>query len=175
MAFNVVDRIIRYIPAHNFSKDQERIIEWCGDHIRSPEQRLLLGATALVIQPAIDLNNKKVDEDTRKVSCARTAAKIIIGTITGFTVRDLCIKLVESKSKFGTEVNKAIDRFFTPSCVTKHTGAFRHYKNALGTLLGVAVMLITNFAIDAPVTQILTNYFNKKMNNKAKEASNDKT
>lgn len=174
MAFNVVDRIIRYVPAHNFSKDHEKFIEWCGDHIRSPEQRLILGATALAIQPAIDLNNKDVDEDTRKISCARTIAKTLIGTATGFLVRYGCIKLVESKSKIGKEVNKAIDRLFTPSCVTKHTGAFRHYKNALGTLLGVAVMLITNFAIDAPVTKILTNYFNKKMNTKSKEVSNEK-
>ena len=32
-----------------------------GEIINSPEQRLILGATALATQPFIDLNNKKAD------------------------------------------------------------------------------------------------------------------
>lgn len=174
MAFNVVDSIIRRIPAHNFSKEHEKFIEWCGENMNSPQQRLLLGATALAIQPAIDLYNKNVDEDTRKVSCARTIAKTLIGTATGFLIRYGCIKLVESHSKLGEEVNKAIDKVFTPRAATVKSLGYRNYKKALGTFFAVGVMLITNFAVDAPVTQILTNYFNKKMNNKSKEASNDK-
>lgn len=174
MAFNVVDRIIRHIPAHNFSKEHEKFIEWCGVNLQSPQQRVMLGATALAIQPAIDLHNKNVDEDTRKISCARTISKTLIGTLTGFLVRYGCIKLIESKSKIGKAANNAIDRFFTPSVAKGNTIKFRNYKAALGTFLAVGVMIFTNFAIDAPVTQFLTNYFNKKMNNKPKEVSNDR-
>ena len=43
-------------------------------------------------QPFIDASNKNVDEKTRKVSVARTIAKIIAGTLTGYFVRKGCIK-----------------------------------------------------------------------------------
>lgn len=52
-----------------------------GEKINSPEQRLILGATALATQPFIDLNNKKADKETRAVSVARTIGKIIAGRL----------------------------------------------------------------------------------------------
>ena len=42
--------------------DSNRTIKYVtriGEVINSPEQRLILGATALATQPFIDLNNKK--------------------------------------------------------------------------------------------------------------------
>lgn len=43
-------------------------IKWVGEHISSPENRLILGVSALMSQPFIDLSNKRVDEETRKTS-----------------------------------------------------------------------------------------------------------
>ena len=57
-------------------------LAWAGKRLHAPEQRIVLGATALATQPFIDLHNKDVDEETRKLSAARTVAKIIYGLLT---------------------------------------------------------------------------------------------
>jgi len=106
---------------------------------------LILGATAIFMQPAIDAHNKNVDEKTRKVSVARTIAKIVAGTLTGFAIRKACIKAMDLK-------------MFKPSNAVKVTkDAFEQYKNAMGTIVALVVMLFTNFLIDAPLTKWLTN------------------
>ena len=80
-----------------------RCLNWAGKTLHAPEQRILIGATGLAIQPFIDLNNKNVDKETRKTSAWRTAAKIIAGTIVGVAVRYWGIAFVkkfEKKIKF---------------------------------------------------------------------------
>ncbi|MFQ8626260.1 MAG: hypothetical protein ACLSA2_07220 [Candidatus Gastranaerophilaceae bacterium] len=63
------------IPDAVYSGDKiTKNIKNTGEKISSAEQRLILGATALMTQPFIDANNKSVDEKTRKVSVARTIA-----------------------------------------------------------------------------------------------------
>ena len=62
------------------NKNLINITEWTGRKINSPQQRFILGLTAIMIQPVIDYTNRNVDEETREVSAARTAAKIIAGT-----------------------------------------------------------------------------------------------
>ena len=64
-------------------KVENFISEFIGKRINSPEQRLIQGATALAMQPFIDFQNKKADEETRAVSVARTLGKIIAGTAVG--------------------------------------------------------------------------------------------
>lgn len=171
---NLVDRIVNSIPKHSFSSSHEKFIEWCGKKMQSPQQKVVLGVVALGVQPLTDLNNKKVDEDTRKISCARTAARIIVGTATGFYIRHKCIKIVNRNSEVVNTVNKAIKRLFTPSTVKMESIAYDNYRNILGTFVAIGVMLITNFAIDAPLTQVLTNVFKNKINTKkAKEGLNE--
>ncbi len=167
------------IPNYDFKKKKTiDIIDKIGQEISSAENRLILGATALVSQPFIDANNKKVDKETRKVSVARTIAKIIAGTLTGFTIRKGCIKLIQSSSKLENSVNKfgekiklnRFNTFFSPKGVKSDTTeAYKQYQNALGTIVALVVMMVTNFAIDAPLTRVLTNKFvahaNKKENN----------
>ena len=75
-------------------------VNWAGKALHSPEQRLILGATALATQPFIDLNNKDVDEETRKISAARTIAKIIAGTTVGVLVRYAGIWAAKRYSQF---------------------------------------------------------------------------
>ena len=153
----------------NSEKWQKRI-KWIGSEISSPENRLILGATALMSQPFIDWKNKAVDEDTRKVSVCRTIAKIIAGTTTGFLIRKGCISAIKNWSKLSSSVDKngqkiklsKLNTFFSPTIAKSDTSeAFKQYQNALGTIVALVVMMFTNFLIDAPLTRYLTNKFVK--------------
>lgn len=159
----LVDVIVKPIRNCEFgNKKAEDFVNWCGN-LGPHHNRLALGATALATQPAIDLYNDKVDKKTREVSCARTIGKIIAGTITGVAIRWGFIKLVRENSVIAKNAEKSFKSFFTPSKATKVTHAFKQYQNNIGTLLAIGAMLVTNFAIDAPLTQFLTNHLTKKM------------
>lgn len=147
-----------------------RTISWIGKRISSPQNRLILGVTALLSQPFIDLNNKKVDEETRKVSAARTVAKIIAGTTTGFTIRYGCIKMIDYCTMLPEQITNStkfprLRTLFTPSPdITALLKDLNHHKKALGTHISLAIMIVTNFLIDAPLTKYLTNKFIDKKN-----------
>lgn len=172
------------IPNFEF-KNKKTIdtIDKIGQKVSSAENRLILGATALMSQPFIDLNNKGVDKDTRKVSVARTIAKIIAGTLTGYTIRKGCIVLIKSSSKLESSVDKLgkkiklnkFNTFFSPKGVkSDKTEAYNQYQNALGTIVALVVMMFTNFAIDAPLTKFLTNKFVSKIDKKTYEKTESK-
>lgn len=146
-------------------------IKSTGEKISSAEQRLILGASALMSQPFIDANNKNVDEKTRKVSVARTIAKIVAGTFTGYFIRKGCIKGIKALSQVtGPNVPKW-KTVFTPKNVKDNTtDAFLQYRNAMGTVVALVVMMFTNFIIDAPLTKFLTNALVKKGEEKNMEA-----
>ncbi len=177
-ARSIVDTIVRAMPTATFSnKKVVDSIKWAGKHISSPQNRLILGATALMSQPFIDLHNRKVDENTRKVSAARTVAKIIAGMTTGFLVRYYSIKAIEALCKKPGKNIKAYKSFFYPKHIEVEFAKLNHYKKAIGTYLSLAVMMFTNFMIDAPLTKFLTNKFvsqiKKKEANKGKEDIHD--
>lgn len=166
-ARNVTGTIAGAIPTVTINGERaNKIITWIGKNISSPENRLILGVTALMSQPFIDLHNRKVDEETRKVSAARTVAKIIAGTLTGVFVRKGCIKAIDAFSKLPSQLSSTtkypwLRTLFTPdSAIAGVMTDLTHYKNALGTIISLFVMTITNFAIDAPLTKFLTNKFN---------------
>ncbi|MBS4759417.1 MAG: hypothetical protein KHX03_01810 [Clostridium sp.] len=156
-------------------------IKFVGESINSPEQRLIQGATALMTQPLIDLNNKDVDEDTRMMSVARTLAKIIAGTIVGVLVRQGSISLINAMSQYkfnplATSGSKLQDvgklrSLFLPafktvcSAMTEQAAKeeMNLYRKGMGTFIGTMVGLITNFLIDAPATKWLTGIFYKKI------------
>lgn len=168
-ATSIKQGVLNCIPKYtSSSKDDFQKMYNFTQKIVSPENnRLILGATAILTQPFIDLNNKKVDEDTRKFSAARTVAKIIAGTGVGYLVRYSCIKSIEAFSKLPEEITPDMrfakfrslflpnDKSLIESMVT--------YKKSLGTILGLFVMLFTNFLLDAPITKFLTNKFVSKM------------
>jgi hypothetical protein len=151
------------------SERANKAIAWVGQKISSPENRLILGVSALMSQPFIDLKNKHVDEDTRKVSAARTVAKIIAGTLTGVIIRYGCIKAINSFSKapVAEVINSKFPRLqtlFTPSIAFEDvTTNLKKYRESYGTLLALVVMTFTNFLIDAPLTKHLTNKFVDKI------------
>lgn len=177
----MTQRVLNAVPKLTVnSAKANKALAWVGKHISSPENRLILGVTALASQPFIDLSNRKVDEDTRKVSAARTVAKIIAGTSTGVLVRYGCIKAIDAFTKLPSELEamknpSRLRTLFTPTAALqgKLTNLKLH-KNALGTLLSLGVMLFTNFLIDAPLTKFLTNKFVDKIHKKEAELSTAK-
>lgn len=156
------------------SKRANKTIAWIGKKISSPQNRLILGVSALMSQPFIDLSNKKVDEDTRKISAARTVAKIIAGTLTGVAIRAGCIRAIDSFTKLPAQLaqnttNPRLKTLFTPdSAIAGKLKDLTHYKKALGTIISLVVMTITNFVIDAPLTKFLTNKFVDRIHEKDK-------
>lgn len=174
--------IMRAVPSVTFSNKRVlNALNWMGQNISSPQNRLILGVSALMTQPFIDLHNKNVDEETRKVSVARTLAKIIAGTTTGVLVRHYSIKAVEAFTKNPKVASNRLQSLLFPKHIANVTiKGMKHYKKALGTIISLAVMLFTNFAIDAPCTKYLTNKFvplikNYDAKKKAKEGLNVQT
>ena len=181
---SMTSRIAEWIPAMSVAGEKaNKAINWIGRNISSPQNRVILGASALMSQPFIDLHNRKVDEDTRKVSAARTIAKIIAGTLTGFFVRYGCIKAIDYCSLLPSQITKAtknvkLRTLLTPdSALSGVLKDLNQYKKALGSFVALLVMLVTNFAIDAPLTKFLTNKFvdkydlNKNSTNKLPKGS----
>ena len=150
----------------NFEVSNPKSVKFIGSigrDISSAENRLILGLTALMSQPFIDAHNNVVDEKTRRVSVCRTIAKIIAGTLTGYTIRKGCIKGIKALSQIPAEGIPRYKSLFTPKGTTSTSSeAFKQYQNAMGTVLALVVMLVTNFAIDAPLTKFLTNLFVQK-------------
>lgn len=164
-----------------------KFIKWLDNDFNSAWQRLVSGVTALITQPFFDLNNKRVDQDTRKTSAARTIGKIIAGTVTGVTIREICIRatkyftqnpnteqhLIDIGKK--TEAQKIINFSGLQQCLLSKAGkeadyfAIKKYRGAIGTYAAIIVMVATNFLIDAPLTNSLANYFNKQFNKNVKQ------
>lgn len=170
--------IVNIVPEMTISNEKTlKGLKWVGEKVSSPENRLILGVTALMSQPFIDLNNKKVDEDTRKVSAARTVAKIIAGTTTGVLIRSGCIHAIDAFTKLPTEITpdmkfKKLRTLFTPSAgILKD---LNQYKKSLGTILSLGVMVVTNFLLDAPLTKFLTNKFVDRINSKKEQVLHNK-
>ncbi|MBQ7764092.1 hypothetical protein IJ384_01845 [bacterium] len=140
-----------------------------SDRISRPaENRLIMGATALLSQPTIDYYNKKVDEDTRTIARNRTLAKIIVGTLVGIAVRGSSYKLVEKMTNI--KGNKAYSKALLPPKYLKQLlddkVLLDNYRSAISTSLAILAMCYTNFAIDAPLTVFLTNYLNEETKEK---------
>lgn len=147
------------------------------------ENRLIMGATALLTQPAIDYYNHKVDEETREVSKNRTLAKIIAGTTVGILVRgssyELVKRMTDVKGKGKGNPKSKYSRALLPTKfyreLAKKPQLLKNYRNALSTSLAILAMCVTNFVIDAPLTVFLTNYFNEKNAQKANKDDERRT
>lgn len=175
---NISAKIASKIPKREFNGGRgERLINWFGRNVSTPENRLIIGVTALLSQPFIDLYNKDVDEETRVVSCARTIGKIVAGTLSGVAVRASFIHLVRNYSEMSKVGGKKIKKLFTPSkALPEMPYAYKQYQNAMGMFLAIGAMLVTNFAIDVPLTNFLTNNLTKSFKQrlkKSKEVSNE--
>ena len=131
---------------------------------RPAENRLIMGATAMVTQPLIDYNNPKVDKETREISRNRTIAKIIAGTTAGILVRGSAQAIIESMTKINAK-SRLAKALLAPKHIEsflKTSAYLSNYKNTLSTILAILAMCVTNFVIDAPLTVFLTNHLNNR-------------
>lgn len=128
--------------------------------MQSPSQRLIFGVSALALQPVIDLMNPWVDKDTRETSAIRSVAKAIVSTATGVIIREACI-LGTNAILNGKKLAAKLPEFMTKDKA--------HAAGVIGTLMGLGIMIFTNFLLDAPYTNKMTNFLMKKYKDK-KEA-----
>ncbi len=174
-ASKIKQKIIDAFPNRDFTSDSKKLDkkkEFDSRISRPAENRLIMGATAILTQPVIDYYNHRVDEETRTVSRNRTIAKILAGTTVGILVRGACYKIVEKM----TNPNgvKKISKLLVPthyaSKFATNMKKLSNYKSALSAAIAILVMCYTNFALDAPLTAFLTNKFNERtiQKNKAK-------
>ena len=139
---------------------------------RPAENRGIMGATALLTQPAIDASNHKVDKETRRVSVNRTIAKIIAGTGVGmFVVRGPIYKGILSMTNI--KGNSKFSKALLPKKYLKELNDnpkfLKNYRSALAMAIALLAMCVTNFVLDAPLTAMLTNYLNEKTEEKKHE------
>jgi|GEM_PF-5429882 len=127
-----------------------------ADKFGTPTQRIVIGSTAMFLQPMIDLKNKKVDDKTRQTAASRSFSRAIVGTISGIAVRTGCIKLGEKLSENG----KA---FWFDGLNKLNKDQFQNYSKAVGNVLALGVLLFTNFLFDVPLITKMSTYINKKV------------
>ena len=140
------------------SERADKFYKLVGDKISSAESRLILGGTAIFLQPIFDFFNKKQEEQTRIVSVCRTVAKIVAGTLTGFLIRKGTIKLIQACSQMPAPNLPKWKTLLTPKNIENiDPEKLKHTQNAIGTFAALGIMVYTNFAIDAPLTKYLTN------------------
>ncbi len=132
--------------------------------MQSPSQRLIFGASALALHPILDKLNPWVDEETRNTSAKRSAAKAIACTVTGVTIREACILGTNALLNNKNLVSKL------PKYMLKDKS---HTAGVIGTLMGLGIMVFTNFIIDVPLTNKLTNMFTKKSQKNIKNTNNE--
>ena len=173
---NYAKGVYNKIPSYTVAqKSVNNAVSYIGKKITSPQQRVILGATAIFTQPFIDAHNKHVDDDTKVVSVAKTISKILVGTLTGFAVRSFIIKAQKTLAKTASEVSrdtkpllKKLQTCLTPKEFQNASkDEISQYRNAMGTVISLLVMLVTNFEIDAPWTNSLTNYLLKNPTTRA--------
>ena len=137
-------------PIVKLGEKPMKILQYCANKLAGPENRLILGVSALASQPFIDFYNKSVDEETRKYSTCKTIAKIIVGTTVGVIVRALTIR-------YAANLLKSIDVSNVAPDILKNPESRKIFQKTIGDILGLGVCLFTNFFIDAPLTKKGTN------------------
>lgn len=149
----VVKKVMR--PIAKLGEKPMKILGYCANKLAGPENRLILGVSALASQPFIDFYNKNVDEKTRKYSVCKTISKIIVGTTVGVIVRALAIK-------YSSRLLKSVDVSRVAPDILKSPDSRKVLQNTIGDILGLGICLFTNFLIDAPLTRKGTNYLAQK-------------
>ena len=165
---NVIkQKVIDAVPETTIKDGAKRVQRWksVDERISKPaENRLIMGATAIITQPVIDYHNHKVDQETRRVSRNRTISKILAGTTVGIIVRGSCYGIVEKMTDLNG--NGKYSKSLLPTKFLKDLAQdaklLKNYRSALSTAVAIFVMCFTNFLIDAPLTLYLTNKLNAK-------------
>ncbi len=123
----------------------------------TPQQRVIIGSSALILHPIIDLNNTRVDERTRQTSASRSMSRAIVGTVSGIAVRALCNNL-------GDKLAKSKNPTFTIDAIkTADHAQVKRYGVILGSILSFLALAVTNFIFDVPLINKYQNLINEKV------------
>lgn len=129
----------------------------------TPQQRMVIGGSALFLQPMIDLNNKNVDDKTKQTAATRSFSRAIIGTLSGIAVRCSCIEI-------GKQITKEGGAFYIDALKKANPSEIRNYSRTIGNILALGTLLVTNFLVDVPLINKMSGYINEKVfGNKPKE------
>ena len=163
----MAQKVIDVLPSHTQKETPRKLEEWnkFDNWVSKPAQnRAIMGATAIITQPAIDYNNHKVDKETRRVARNRTIAKIIVGTCVGIMVRGSAYKAVTNMTNIAgkTKFSKALLPKKSLTEIANNEKFLKNYRSALSSSLAILAMCVTNFVLDAPLTVLLTNKLNAK-------------
>ena len=170
----MAQKVIDVLPSHTQKETPRKLEEWnkFDNWVSKPAQnRAIMGATAIITQPAIDYNNHKVDKETRRVARNRTIAKIIVGTCVGIMVRGSAYKAVTNMTNIAgkTKFSKALLPKKSLTEIANNEKFLKNYRSALSSSLAILAMCVTNFVLDAPLTVLLTNKLNAKKGDKKHE------
>ncbi len=137
-----------------------KIVDVAETAIRSPQQRLILGSTALISMPIIEATNPNANEDQKTLAISKTFAKVLAGTASGFTIRKACNDIIASRMRSAKSILNPDN--LMKSAVEEISGRKTAvFGNTVGTFVASFVMVLTNYLWDAPVTKHLTNLFYK--------------
>ena len=170
----IKQKALDVIPTRTFEDSTKKLDKWkkVDEFVSHPaNNRLIMGATAILTQPTIDYCNHKVDKETREVSMCRTIAKIIAGTLVGIAVRGSCYKMVEKMTNVHgkSRISKSLLPSKYKADLIKFETFLQNHRRALSNASAILAMSVTNFLVDAPLTVFLTNYFNeRRLENKHK-------
>lgn len=171
----ITQKVLDTLPEHTTKESARKLDRWekYDRWMSKPaENRAIMGVTALMTQPFIDYNNKKVDKDTRKIAFINRCAVIIAGMTVGiFVVRGPIYKVVEKMTNISGKGKWS--KFLLPKKyleeITNNEKYLENYRSTLSTGLALGTMGITNFALDAPATIWLTNRMQEEFSQKDKE------
>ena len=139
-------------------------------------QKIVMSGSEATIGPAMDIGigktitaaTKETDgrtNESSKVQAIRTFAQSVGGTIVGVGIRLACIgaatvALSKAGEKMGGKIANIInsDNLKKEENLFKYTEHMKDWGKSVGGAIAIAVMLVTNFIIDAP----FINWINKK-------------
>lgn len=138
------------------------IAKWVGESVGMPEQKLFLAASAVFLQPAIDM--KFAEEDKKSDVAIKSASKAIAGGITGVTIRILSERYFKKKighQKNGLRKYNKLNDYLLPTSAEKlykeniieYEQQLKRYCVTLGNICALFTMVfVTNEQIDVPLT-----------------------
>ncbi|MBQ3310697.1 hypothetical protein IJG72_01325 [bacterium] len=114
-------------------------------NMSTTKQTIILMIPGLTINPAIDLFNKKVDDETRKFSACRSIAKELAGSSIGVGVRALCGMGCEKLLKKGHLFGKMLDKN-----AKDYLKQLKEHAGIVGGISALGALLFTDFFVDIP-------------------------
>lgn len=128
-----------------------------GEYVNTPEQKLFLATTAVMLTPLIDL--KFADEDKKTDVAIKSVSKAIAGGMTGVTIRAAFLAMTGHFIGFDKH-NKLNHHFFPDDAVKLKENSpalanirMNQYCKTLGTLFAVIFMILfSNSKVDVPFT-----------------------